>query len=186
MKTTADQITTTSPQQHDNNRKKTQQSEGSLSNSGKEKLPIKQMNVTLYLNIIKTMQSEISACYRAAYWVTVYERTKEWLEGCQPTFPSHFFLNMFTAVPPTNWEADVCCSRCTLDSLKTLWGAYEKLIGVNILCRPFLCLITQLADVHCSPGSTGRTNPTHRLPLIWCTHPYELPPSLSLALCSAH
>lgn len=93
-----------------------------------------------------------------------------------PCFPEHVHGSH-----TTNWEAHVWlfCSRCTLDSLKTLWGASEKLIRVNILCRPFLCLITQLADVYCSPG---RTNSTHRLPLIWCTHPYKLPPSLSRSL----
>lgn len=46
-------------------------------------------------------------------------------------------------------------SQSTQDSLDTLQGACEELISVNILCRAFLCLITQLAPVHTQPSHFG-------------------------------
>lgn len=46
-------------------------------------------------------------------------------------------------------------SHSTRDGLDTLQGACEELISVNILCRVFLCLITQLAPVHTQPSHPG-------------------------------
>lgn len=46
-------------------------------------------------------------------------------------------------------------SHSTLDSFDTLQGACKELISLNILCRTFLCLITQFAPVHVQPSHPG-------------------------------